>query len=443
MLDSLSLNKRLLLLVLSTVVLVWGGAVTFTYFDARDELNELLDAHLAQATVLLVAQSSHELDEIEIEHTMMPHKYSPRLAFQVWQDGNILRIHSVNAPSQPLAKKQRGFSDSIIDGQSWRVFSSWDSSGENLIQVAELNDVRDQLSSTIANNLLKPVLISLPLLALLLWASVARGLRPLVKLTAEIARRQPDNLAPLDAESVPREVVPLIERLNHLFESIAASMNKERRFTADAAHELRTPVAAIKAHVQVAQGATSKEERMHSLANAIIGCERATHLIEQLLTLSRADTFVIDVSEHCQLRSIAAETIALLVPAARDKGVRIELLADNETLLSGNPVLLRVLLRNLLDNSVKHTAPGTTVQVDIAEDATTVSLSVSDDGPGIPEQERAKVSERFYRPLGTQSSGSGLGLSIVKRIAEVHHATMQIAPASGDKGLRVIVIFKK
>ncbi|MGC2165763.1 MAG: ATP-binding protein [Gallionella sp.] len=430
-------------MALSTVVLVWGGAVTFTYFDARDELNELLDAHLAQAAVLLVAQSSHELDEIEIEHTMMPHKYSPRLAFQVWQDGQILRIHSVNAPSQPLARKERGFSNSIIDGHSWRVFSSWDSAGENLIQVAELNDVRDQLSSTIANNLLKPVLISLPLLALLLWASVSHGLRPLVKLTAEVERRQPDNLAPLDAVSVPREVVPLIERLNRLFGSILASMQKERRFTADAAHELRTPVAGIKAQVQVAQGATCKEERIHALENAIIGCERAAHLIEQLLTLSRADTLGIDVSERCQLRSIAAETIASLVPAALDKGVRIELLADHETSLRGNPVLLRVLLRNLLDNSVRHTAPGTTVQVDITEDATTLSLSVSDDGPGIPEQERSKVSERFYRPLGTQSSGSGLGLSIVKRIAEVHHATMQITPASDDKGLRVLVILNK
>lgn len=443
MFTALSLKKRLLLLALSTVVLIWGGAVTFTYYDARDELNELLDAHLAQAAVLLVAQSSHELDEIEIEHTMMPHKYSPRLAFQVWQDGEILRIHSVNAPSQPLAKKERGFSNSIIDGSSWRVFSSWDSAGENLIQVAELSDVRDQLSSTIANNLLKPVLISLPLLALLLWASVSHGLRPLVKLTAEVARRQPDNLAPLDAESVPREVVPLIERLNRLFESIAASMHKERRFTADAAHELRTPVAAIKAQVQVAQGATSKDERMHSLDNAIIGCERATHLIEQLLTLSRADTLGIDVSGLCQLRSIAADTIAALVPAARGKGVQIELLADQEVSLRGNPVLLRVLLRNLLDNSVKHTAPGTTVQVDIVEDATTLSLSVSDDGPGLPEQERSRVSERFYRPPGTLSSGSGLGLSIVKRIAEVHHASMRITPALDDKGLRVVVTFTK
>jgi two-component system sensor histidine kinase QseC len=441
--SSLSLKNRLLLLALSTVVLAWGGAVTFTYYDARNEMNELLDAHLAQAAVLIVAQSSHELDEIEIEHTMMPHKYSPRLAFQVWQDGRILRIHSVNAPSQPLAKKQRGFSDSIIDGNSWRVFSSWDSSGDNLIQVAELNDVRDQLSSTIANNLLRPMLISLPLLALLLWASVSQGLRPLVRLTAEVARRKPDNLAPLDAKSAPMEVVPLIERLNRLFESIAESMLKERRFTADAAHELRTPVAAIKAQVQVAQGATSKEDRIHSLDNAIIGCERATHLIEQLLTLSRADTIGIDVSELCQLRSIAAETIAMLVPAALDRGVRIELLAEDEATLRGNPVLLRVLLRNLLDNSVKHTAPGTTVQVDIKENETTLSLSVSDDGPGLPAPERAKVSERFYRPMGTQSSGSGLGLSIVKRIAEVHRASMLIEPVRDEKGLRVTVTFNK
>ncbi|MEO8331060.1 MAG: ATP-binding protein [Gallionella sp.] len=440
---NISLKQRLLGLVLTTVVMVWGVAVTVTYFDARKELNEVLDAHLAQAAVLLVAQTSHELDEIETEHAKSSHKYSPRIAFQVWEGGKNLRIHSVNAPAQPLATIEQGFSDSVINGQGWRVFSSWDVSGEYLIHVAERADVRDQLAGTIARNLLQPVLISLPLLAILLWVSVARGLRPLVKLTREIEQREPDNLAPLDAAAVPREVVPLIERLNRLFTRIAASIQKERRFTADAAHELRTPVAAIKAQAQVAQGASSKEERMHALDNAILGCDRAAHLIEQLLALSRVDTLDGGVKELCPLRGIAAEVIASLAPAALEKGVRLELLADHEVTVPGNPALLRVLLRNLLDNSVKHTAPGTSVQVSLTRNAGGISLAVIDDGPGIPEQEREKVSERFYRPLGTQATGSGLGLSIVKRIAEVHDASLQIEPANDGRGLRVTVTFKQ
>jgi two-component system sensor histidine kinase QseC len=440
---NISLKQRLLALALTTVITIWIAAVTVTFFDARKELNEVLDAHLAQAAVLLVAQTSHEFDEIETEHAASPHKYSPRIAFQVWEGGRELRIHSVNAPAQPLATIDQGFSDSVIDGQGWRVYSSWDDSGEYLIHVAERTDVRDQLAHTIARNLLQPVMISLPVLAVLLWIAVARGLRPLVKLTSEVERREPDNLAPLDAGVAPREVVPLIERLNRLFTRIDISMQKERRFTADAAHELRTPVAAIKAQAQVAQAASSKEERMHALDNAILGCDRASHLIEQLLTLSRVDTLEGGVTELFPLKTIAAEVIASLAPAALEKNVRFEMLADDEVVVGGNKELLRVLLRNLLDNSVKHTVPGTSVQVRIAHEAGKNLLSVSDDGPGIPEQEREKVSERFYRPLGTQSSGSGLGLSIVKRIAEVHGASMHMGPGREGRGLLVTVEFRQ
>ena len=447
-----SLKQRLLVLAMVTVMSVWVAAVTVTYFDARKELNDVLDAHLAQAAVLLVAQSTHELDEIETEHAASPHKYSPRIAFQVWEGGRILRIHSVNAPSEHFATIDLGFSDTVVNGEAWRVYSSWDSSHEYLIHVAERMEVRDQLAITIARNLLQPVLFSLPLLAILLWVAVSRGLKPLVNLTREVEQREPDNLAPLDASSVPREVMPLIERLNRLFSRISLSIQKERRFTADAAHELRTPVAAIKAQAQVAQAASSKEERIHALDNAILGCDRASHLIEQLLTLSRADTLEGDVIEQCHLRNIAIEVIASLVPAALEKGVRLEFMEDEDataltrvdkTEVRGNPALLRALLRNLLENSIKHTAPGTSVQVRITREAGKFSLSVSDEGPGIPEQEREKVLERFYRPLGTQSSGSGLGLSIVKRIAEVHDASLQIGPARDGRGLRVVLTFKQ
>lgn len=220
---NISLKQRLLTLVLTTVVVVWGLAVMATYFDARKELFEVLDAHLAQSATLLVVQSSHELDEIETEYEALPQKYSPRIAFQVWEGGKKLRIHSVNAPAQPLGISDHGFSDNLIDGQSWRVYSSWDGSGAYLIHVAERADAREQMARTIARNLLQPVFISLPLLAILLWVAVARGLRPLVRLTGEVERREPENLSPLEAGAAPREVLPLIERLNRLFARIAAS----------------------------------------------------------------------------------------------------------------------------------------------------------------------------------------------------------------------------
>ncbi|HLY96575.1 MAG TPA: sensor histidine kinase N-terminal domain-containing protein, partial [Sideroxyarcus sp.] len=249
---------------MTTVVAVWICTAVFTYFDAREEFGEILDAHLAQSATLLAVQASHELDEIETEHAPLAHKYSRRVVFQVWEGGRVLRLHSASAPEQPLADREQGFSDKVINGQRWRVFSTWDDSRKNLIHVAELTKERDELARAIAGNLLKPLLFSLPLLALLLWLAIAGSLRPLVRLTNEVARREPDNLAPLDAGTAPREVVPLIERLNRLFVRIDASLQKERRFTADAAHELRTPVAAIKAQAQVARAASNDAERIHA-----------------------------------------------------------------------------------------------------------------------------------------------------------------------------------
>jgi two-component system sensor histidine kinase QseC len=448
-----SLKQRLLALALTMVVAVWIGAATFTYFDARAEFNEVLDAHLAQDAALLAVQSTHELDELDTEHTPQLHKYSRRIAFQIWENGQLLRLHSVNAPQQRLSNVERGFSDRIIDGLGWRVFSTWNDSGEYLIQVAERTDVRNELARGIATNLLRPLLLSLPLLALLLWAAVTRGLRPLDKLAHEVEQRDPEALTPLETEAAPREVVPLIEKLNRLFARIDDAIQKERRFTADAAHELRTPVAAIKAQAQVARAASAEAERIHALDNAILGCDRATHLIEQLLALARVDTLDNAVAEPCRIRDIAAVEIAEIAPAALAKGVRIELQENNQTddaapvgnvpEVRGNSQLLRLLLRNLIDNAVRHTPPGTTVRVNIINEPGKVSLSVSDDGPGLAEQELSRVSERFYRPHGTLGEGSGLGLSIVKRIAEVHNAALQFTAADNGLGLRVTVVFRQ
>ncbi|MGE5758124.1 MAG: ATP-binding protein [Sideroxydans sp.] len=437
-----SLKRRLLALALTTVVAVWICTAVFTYFDAREEFGEILDAHLAQSATLLAVQASHELDEIETEHAPLAHKYSRRVVFQVWEGGRVLRLHSASAPEQPLADREQGFSDKVINGQRWRVFSTWDDSRKNLIHVAELTKERDELARAIAGNLLKPLLFSLPLLALLLWLAIAGSLRPLVRLTNEVARREPDNLAPLDAGTAPREVVPLIERLNRLFVRIDASLQKERRFTADAAHELRTPVAAIKAQAQVARAASGEAERIHALDNAILGCDRASHLIDQLLTLARIDTLDDEVTAPCQLRAIAAEVIAAIAPAALSQNVKLELVEGKEAEVRGNPVLLRILLRNLIDNAVRHTPPGTSVRIEISSVEGQRRLSVTDNGPGIPEPELAKVAERFYRPLGTTASGSGLGLSIVKRIAEIHAASLQLAARKEGNGLSVTVTFK-
>jgi len=435
-----SLKRRVLTFALAGMALVWVGTVIVTYFDAREELNEMLDAHLTQAASMLIAQTTGEFEEIETEHALPLHKYSRRVAFQIWEDEQLL-LHSANAPQTPLAKREQGFSASNIEGLRWRVFSSLDASGKLLIHVAEQAEVRDKLAREVAKNLLYPLLIALPLFAILLWLAVSRGLRPLASLTREVALREPDNLAPLPIGAAPAEVLPLIDRLNHLFERIATSMQNERRFTADAAHELRTPVAAIKAQAQVARGAQDSAERIHALDSVILGCDRAAHLIEQLLTMARLDSLQKSALESCDLQTLAVEVIAEMTPFARQKGVQLELAEGEAASVQALPGLLRILLRNLIDNAVRYTPAGALVQVRVDREDGRSRITVSDNGPGIPEEEREKVLERFYRPLGSGEQGSGLGLSIVQRIAAIHGAKLQLASGEAGRGLQVTIAF--
>ncbi len=435
-----SIKARLLALALGAVTLVWLGTVVFTYFDAREELDELLDAHLAQSATLLIAQAAHEIDDLEEVQAPALHKYARRVAFQVWEEGR-LRLRSANTPDVPLAGDKPGLSDQTIDKHRWRVFTSRDATGKLVIHVGERAELRAKLAREMALNLLTPLLYALPLLALLLWIAVGRGLKPLVALRDQISRRAPDNLAPLDVAQTPREIQPLVGQLNTLFRRIAESLENERRFTADAAHELRTPVAAIRAQAQVARGAYDDATRAHALDNVIAGCDRAAHLIDQLLTLARLDRSQQAPAQTCRLRSLAAEAVAELAPQAVADGLQLELAEGPEVEIPGIPTLLQVLLRNLIDNAIRYSPSGTTVRVNVTRDGQTARLTITDQGPGIPAAELPKVRERFYRLLGTGQEGSGLGLSIVQRIAEIHGATLELAPNDDGKGLRATVTF--
>lgn len=437
-----SIKRRILLLALAAIVLAWLAAAAYTYHEAQHELEEMLDAHLAQSASLLLAQSSHEIEEIETEHAPLLHRYARHISFQIWEDGEKLLLHSVNAPQTPLGTTTQGYNDRTIDGVRWRVFSAWDESQELLVHVAERAAVRDKLARGIAGNLLLPLLLTLPLLALLLWLAVNSGLHPLQRLTRHIEQQQPDHLEPLQAAQAPREVLPLIQRLNSLFERIRNLLDNERRFTANAAHELRTPVAAIKAQLQVAQAARQEAERSHALDGAVQGCDRATHLIEQMLTLARLESADTAAMADCALRELATRTIAEMAPGALDRGVQLELEAGEEIRVRALPALLEVLLRNLLDNAMRYTPAGTQVRVSVLRIEGRPCLSVCDDGPGVAADELDKIGQAFYRVAGNAESGSGLGLSIVHRIAQIHGAGLQLQPGPHGRGLQVRVMFR-
>ncbi len=290
---------------------------------------------------------------------------------------------------------------------------------------------RNQIADKIVRQLLKPLLYALPALALLLVIAIGFALAPLRQLARDVAQRAPDRLDPLPLESLPTEVAPLVTRLNSLFADIVRSLEHERRFTADAAHELRTPLAALKAQAQVALASVDDMERMHALTQIIVGCDRATHLVAQLLTLARLDGGTPHPMQDLALRQVAEEVLAMSAGDAIERGCDL-VLSDGDSLVHGDPLLLEVLLRNLVDNALRHSG-GTQIEVSIAVQGAQAVLTVSDNGRGIAAERRERVQQRFYRGANADSSGSGLGLSIVRRIAELHGGTLAIgSPAAGN-----------
>jgi two-component system, OmpR family, sensor histidine kinase QseC len=356
------------------------------------------------------------------------HRYSRKVAFQIWEKGKRLLLHSASAPNVPLSLQREGFSNSEIVGEQWRVFSAWDDKHHFLVQVGERRETRDKLVVTVAKHLLQPLLVTLPVLGLLIWFGVARGLRPLQELGRQVAARRPDNLAALEVAAAPVEVV---------------SLDSERRFTADAAHELRTPLAAIKTQAQVARAATAETERRHALDNVLVGCDRAAHLVEQLLTLARLEPASASLKHHerCDLHALAVTAVAELAPVAVDKDIDLQLAEGEAVHVPGEPALLTILLRNLIDNAIRYSPRHCVVRIMVANAGDAAEFTVIDQGPGIPAESRALVWERFYRVLGTGETGSGLGLSIAKRVADLHGATITLSEGDAGQGLRVSVAF--
>ncbi len=291
---------------------------------------------------------------------------------------------------------------------------------------AEFEHEHEELIGEIAEHLAKPVLIAFPLLALLLVLAVTFALRPLRRLANEVETRAPERLEPIPREGAPREVRPLIDRLNRLFADIERALENERRFTADAAHELRTPLAALKAQAQVALGTAIDAERDHALRQIVAGCDRSAHLVEQMLTLARLDAPHGAARAEVDLRALAADVLADFAGEAIAKGSALSLEDGATTPVGGDPLLLAVALRNLVANALRHTPHGGRVSVSISRDADRALLVVADDGPGIPEAERDAVLQRFRRGSGATATGSGLGLSIVQRIAELHGGELRL-----------------
>lgn len=469
---TISIQRRLLANLLITIAFVSIITLFLSYRDATHEVQELFDANLAQSarvlhalvTPELLSENNQDLQELLLNFPEFPsnellmsneeahaygHEYERKLAFQVWNRDQRLLLHSASAPTTALSSKSllpanRGFEDEVVGAHDWRVFSLWDESEQYLVQVGERYDVREELITKISQQVITPLIVSLPFLGLMIWVGIGRGMRPVQRVAEEVVRRDPQHLEFMDVGPVPTEIRPLVQGLNKLFDRLKTALETERRFTDDAAHELRTPLAALKTQAQVSLRATDDEERNQALKNVVNGVDRATHLVEQMLILARIDpTSSVLVREKINIHDLAAEVIAQLVPAAMKKNINIEIVGSENTIVYSDSVSLSIMIRNLVDNAIRYTKPDGEVIIDIeSPNDNEVVLSVSDTGPGVDPELQSRVFDRFYRVTGHSSSGCGLGLSIVKRIADLNNLQVELINKEHGTGLVASVHFK-
>jgi two-component system sensor histidine kinase QseC len=368
--------------------------------------------------------------------------YLDKFNFQVWTNGGKLLLHSSTAPKIPLTSELDGFSDKYISDQNWRVFTTYNEKAGIRTVLGERYDTRNELGHKIAQDDLYIMLLTFPLSGLLIWIIIGRGLDSLEKVAEEVANRAPSHLEPVDLKEVPEEIKPVIDELNKLFFRLKEGFEREKRFAADAAHELRTPLAALKAQAQVALNTNDVNEKNQALHKLIASVNRSTHIVQQLLTMSKLVPEAIELNEleEVNLSKLTREILAMLVPSALEKQIELEFEADESIpKVEGNPTALGILIRNLVDNAIRYCSEHGRVIVRVFTQNDEVIFEVSDNGPGIPKELQNRVFERFFRVLGNKGTGSGLGLAIVQQISSLHNGRVALDSPKQGTGLIVRV----
>lgn len=454
-----SIRRVLLLSIIGVTTLVLLVAVGFSYRAGLQEAGEMFDAKLAHSSRVLMSlvdeplselsprtsepilvKMWHAPDEGEGEALALPdgHVYETKLAFQVRDAQGALLLRSDSGPDRPLAALRAGYAYTTIDGERWRTFTLKSPSG-HWYQSGEEAEIRQEIADDIAFGTLLPLLLALPLLALCVWLAVNWATRSLQHVSDAVALRAPERLEPLDTDNIPREIQSIAGAVNGLLERLGNALAHERRFTADAAHELRTPIAALKVHAYNLRQAANDEERAESQQHLDAGIQRMERLVTQMLALSRIESGALPAArEPVDLATVAQRHQRDHAALGATNGRRLTLSAAPAVVL-GDELVLDALVRNLIDNAVRFTAADGEISVCVGRDGDRVMLVVEDSGPGVPEDARERVFERFHRELGTGVEGSGLGLSIVAHALQLHGGSIALDTSPALGGLRATV----
>lgn len=430
--NSIRIRVLLTLLGMLAVVALVMGALT--YRNVLAETESLFDYQLRQ-----MALSLRDQGEIAPEQASTLADEQLDVVVQIWTvDGRI--IYPPRLRSDLPSRARLGFADIAVGSKTWRAFSV--ATGDRVIQVAQPLQIRKQLAADAALRSVTPLFLIAPALALVLWWLAARSLAPLQRVTDGVRARDEQSLQPLPSDGLPVEVAPLVGALNGLLQRLGDTLGAQRAFVADAAHELRSPLTALKLQMQLLQRAPDDAARAEAAQALTAGIDRAARLVEQLLSLARAEPGAPPATPHTMigLVNVARDAVAEALPLANQRGTTIEVSSDAPVIVQGDAAALTVLARNLVDNAVRYAPPGARVQVQVWNDAGVPTLQVDDAGPGIAPADRERVFDRFYRHAAHDESGSGLGLAIVRGIAAQHGASVTLAD-SPLGGLRVVVRF--
>jgi signal transduction histidine kinase len=429
-----SIRTRLSVVLLLAAIFTALALGLITYRQTLKENEELFDYQLRQIALSL-------RDQGYVARPSAPYgadSETPDVVVQIWTaDGTVAYL---SHPGNPVPDRATlGFADMDYGGRRWRVYSL--AAQDRIIQVAQPLELRRGLVAAAALRSLTPLLAFAPLMALLIWWLVGDSLSSLHRLAREVTQRDARALDEISEQGLPTEIAPLVGALNSLLARLKRAFSSQRAFVADAAHELRSPLTALKLQLQLLARAPDEAARSQALVKLNQGVDRAAHLIEQLLTAARTDpndtTIVFQPTDLAELMRHAIADVFLL---AQERRIDIELDAPEHVTITGDAAALRILARNLLDNAIRYTPPGGAVRVAVAGSDGQASLTVEDSGPGIPEKERERVFDRFYRREVNEQAGSGLGLSIVKNIAEQHGARIELGVAA-QGGLKATAVF--
>lgn len=428
---SIRLRLLLLLLAMLAVVALLMGALTYRTVLAETEA--LFDYQLRQ-----MALSLRDQGEIAPDQARALGDEQLDFVIQIWTaDGRS--IYASRDHSALPARALLGLADVTVDGNTWRTYSV--ATNQRVIQVAQPRQIRRRLAADAALRSVAPLLGVAPLLAIAGWWLAAFALRPLAVVAAGVRRRDAASLDPLPVSGLPDEVAPLVQALNALLARLGQTLDGQRAFVADAAHELRSPLTALKLQMSLLDRATDETERRAAAQGLAMGIERAARLVEQLLALARHEPGAPPVAlQPVDLAELVRASIAEMVPQALARGSPLSLQADRPVSVRGDASALGLLVRNLVDNALRHGPPGSPVELRVDDAGPGPRLQVDDAGPGIPPAERERVFDRFYRRAPGETEGSGLGLAIVRSIADQHGATVTL----GDSplgGLRATLAF--